>query len=40
MSSAAHTELAADCPKRKSAQQMAFLTGCVSRQNPIYADLS
>lgn len=40
VSSAAHTKLADDHPKRKSAWQMAFLTGCVYRQKFIYVDLS
>lgn len=40
MSAAAHTELAADHPKRKSVQQMAFLIGPVFRQKLIYIDLS
>lgn len=40
MSSAEHTKLADDYPKRKSAWQMAFLTGRVYRQKLIYVDLS
>lgn len=40
MNSAAHSELAADHPKRKSLQQMSFFTGYVFKQELIHVNLS